>query len=319
MKKFRGILCVPFIWYKMVQKNSPDFVQNFFCEICDYKCCKHSDFTKHKNTLKHKLATNGTKMVPKTRQNSPHEEYFFCECGKKYKYKQGLYRHLKNCKLINKIVEKEDSNNIVNSDLKTMVVQLINHNSEMKNIIMKQQEQISELIPKIGHTTNNTTNKNKFNINLFLNEKCKDALSLDKFIERVEVSMKNLLTTRDKGSAEGISDIIIDNINKLSLYERPLHCTDVKRETLYIKNEDEWEKDKDKKVINNAIKKIENKQLKNIQIWLDEHPNWENNTKEQEEYMKIINNCTGSLQDTGGDDKIIRRICNELYVSNEII
>ena len=168
------------------------------------------------------------------------------------------------------------------------------------------------MIPKVGNTTNNL--KQKFNINLFLNEKCKDALSMDKFIEKIEVSMKNLLTTRDKGSVEGISNIIIDNMNKLSLYERPIHCTDLKRETLYIKNEEEWKQDKDKTCINDAIKMVENKQLRNLQLWLDEHPNWENNNKEQEEYMKLIKNCTNTLHDNGNNEKIHKKICNEFYI-----
>ena len=296
-------------------QNSPKLAKKYKCDFCDYMCNKKSDLEKHFSTQKHKFARNGTQMVQNGTQNSPKlARPYKCGCGKQYKYKQGLYRHQNNCKYENMdlIIEKPDS-----GDLKTMVVQLINDNSEMKNIIMKQQEQIGELIPKIGNTTNNTLNKNKFNINVFLNEKCKDALSIDKFIEGIEVSLKNLLTTRDKGSVEGISDIIIDNMSKLSLYERPLHCTDVKRETLYIKNAEEWEQDRNKTCINDAIKKVENKQLKNIQVWLDEHPDWETNPKLQEEYMKIVKNCTTSIYDSGDSKKIHKKLCNELYVSGQ--
>ena len=271
-------------------QNSPKLAKIFYCNFCDYSCAKKNDFDKHLSTQKHRNATNGTQMVQNGTQNSQKsQELFSCICGKKYKYKQGLYRHHKNCKLMIDNEEiKEDSN-----EFKKLVVKLINDNSEMKNIIIKQQEQIGELIPKIGNTTNNNSlTKNKFNINVFLNEKCKDALSLDKFIDNIQISIKDLLTTKDKGNIEGISNIIMENMNKLSLYERPLHCTDLKRETLYIKNKNEWEKDNNKCGINNAIKKVENKQLKNIQSWLDEHPNWENNSKEQEEYMKLIKHCT---------------------------
>ena len=165
------------------------------------------------------------------------------------------------------------------------------------------------------NTTNNV--KQKFNINLFLNEKCKDALSIEQFIEKIEISMKNLLTTLDKGSVEGISDIIIDNMNKLSLYERPMHCTDLKRETLYIKNQEEWERDNNNLLINDAIKRVENKQLKNLQLWLDEHPNWEKNNHEQEEYMKLIKNCTNTLHDNGNNERIYKKLCNEFYVSGD--
>ena len=296
-------------------QNSPKLAKIFYCEFCDYTCNKKSDIEKHNLTLKHKITQNGTQMVQNGTQNSPKlAEIFMCECGKKYKYKQGLYRHKKKCN--NTIIENNSIENLDKcsdqNDLKNLVVKLINDNSEMKNIIMKQQEQIGDLIPKVGNTTNNL--KQKFNINLFLNEKCKDALSMDKFIEKIEVSMKNLLTTRDKGSVEGISNIIIDNMNKLSLYERPIHCTDLKRETLYIKNEEEWKQDKDKTYINDAIKMVENKQLRNLQLWLDEHPNWENNNKEQEEYMKLIKNCTNTLHDNGNNEKIHKKICNEFYI-----
>ena len=296
-------------------QNSPKLADKYFCELCDYKCNKKSDYVKHCLTVKHQIAINGTQMVQNGTQNSPKlAERFTCACGKTYKYKQGLYRHQKNCKhLINQ------NNNLDKcmdqKDLKSLVVKLMNDNSEMKNIIMKQQEQIGDLIPKIGNTTNNV--KQKFNINLFLNEKCKDALSIEQFIEKIEISMKNLLTTRDKGSAEGISDIIIDNMNKLSLYERPMHCTDLKRETLYIKNQEEWERDNNNLLINNAIKRVENKQLKNLQLWLDEHPNWEKNNNEQEEYMKLIKNCTNTIHDNGNNERIYKKLCNEFYISGD--
>ena len=177
---------------------------------------------------------------------------------------------------------------------------------------MKQSQQISELIPKVGNNNNNTiNNKNKFNINVFLNEKCKDALSLDEFIDKIEVSMKNLLTTKEKGQAEGISNIIMENMSKLSLYERPLHCTDKKRETLYVKN-NEWEKDDSKEHINKALKKVESKQLKNLNLWLEEHPNYMNNPIEQEEFAKLMSECGKSIDD--GREKIIKKLCDNVYI-----
>ena len=302
----------------MVQNDTqitPKNAEKFNCKLCNFYGKKLSDFNRHCATVKHKLAQNGTQMVQNgTRITPKNAEKFTCNCGKTYKYKQGLYRHQKNCK--NLIIENNNLDNCMDqNDLKNLVVKLINDNSEMKNIIMKQQEQIGDLIPKIGNTTNNV--KQKFNINLFLNEKCKDALSIEQFIEKIEISMKNLLTTRDKGSAEGISDIIIDNMNKLSLYERPMHCTDLKRETLYIKNQEEWERDNNNLLINDAIKRVENKQLKNLQLWLDEHPNWEKNNHEQEEYMKLIKNCTNTIHDNGNNERIYKKLCNEFYVSGD--
>ena len=123
----------------------------------------------------------------------------------------------------------------------------------LKNLLIKQQDQIGELIPKVGN--NNTNIKQRFNVNIFLNEQCKDAINMHDFIKQIEVSLDNLLTTRDKGLSEGISNVFIENMNKLSLYERPLHCTDLKRETLYIKDNNVWEKDGDKSRIKSSIER----------------------------------------------------------------
>jgi len=193
--------------------------------------------------------------------------------------------------------------------MKELVIKLINQNSEL-------QKTIHEMIPNMGNNNNNNNNNNtnvkqKFNINVFLNEKCKDALSMDEFIDKIEISMKNLLTTKEKGQTQGISNIIMENMNKLSLYERPLHCTDKKRETLYVKN-NEWEKDENKEYIYKALKSVESKQLKNLNVWLEEHPNYMNNPVEQEEFAKLMSECGKSVED--GKDKIIKKLCDNVYI-----
>jgi hypothetical protein len=223
------------------------------CIFCNYKSNNKTDFNRHNNTVKHKnklMEINGNK---KTEKNA----FFQCsKCNKIYKNNSGLWKHEKKCIINNSHIDNSDKA----IDYKCMFLELINENKEMRNMLLKQQEQISELIPKVGNNNNNV-NKNKFNINVFLNEKCKDALSMDEFINKIEISMKNLLTTKEKGQTQGISNIIIENMNKLSVYERPLHCTDKKRETLYVKN-DKWEKDDSKEHINKALKKVEKKQFK---------------------------------------------------------
>lgn len=148
-----------------------------------------------------------------------------------------------------------------------------------------------------------------------MNEKCKDALTIDEFVEKIEISMKNLLTTKDKGLGEGLSNIIIENMNKLSLYERPIHCTDKKRETIYIKN-DEWEKDEGKEKVNNFLKKVEHKQVKNIDQWTDEHPNYMKSDKLQDEYINLVRGCTSSMDTC--KDKVIRKVCDNVYLTKAI-
>tara|TARA_B100001057_G_scaffold500688_1_gene617182 strand:- start:22249 stop:22854 length:606 start_codon:yes stop_codon:yes gene_type:complete len=193
--------------------------------------------------------------------------------------------------------------------MKNLVCKLINENQDLKNTLLEEnkelRKQISNMVPLIGNNNNNI--KQKFNINVFLNEKCKDALSMDQFIEGIEVSIKNLLTTRDKEQVQGVTDIIMDNMNRLSIYERPLNCTDKKRETLYIKT-DEWVCDSNKSKINDAIKKIEAKQFKNIKNWVDQHPNYMTNEKEQDEFLKIVKETSNSIEKNR--EKVIKNICN---------
>ncbi len=255
------------------QKSSNDFC----CKNCNYFTSRKSQYERHLSTDKHKRLQNndaGTILNKK----------YICDCGREYKYRQGLYNHRKTCKGEKKeniIIQSENKD-----EMKQLILKLISENQEFKNTVLQElnntvlqelnntvlqenkelRKTISEMIPKMGNNNNNTLEQ-KFNINLFLNEKCKDALSLDEFIDKIEVSMKNLLTTKEKGQVYGISNIIMENMNKLSLYERPLHCTDKKRETLYVKN-NEWEKDDSKTHINKALKKVESKQLKNLNVWV---------------------------------------------------
>jgi len=289
----------------MLTKKNEKYENKFCCVNCNFNTSKKTDYERHLLTAKHKkslIVDESLHIISK--KNELIKEYI-CVCGKKYNSRQGLYNHKKKCN--NKKEEKEKK------DYETMFIQLINENKEMRNMLIKQQEQISELIPKVGNNINNinSNNKNKFNINVFLNEKCKDALSMDEFINKIEVSMKNLLTTKEKGQTHGISNIIIENMNKLSLYERPMHCTDKKRETLYVKN-NEWEKDDNKTYINKALKKVESKQLKNLNVWLEQHPNYMNIPSEQEEFAKLMSECGKSVDD--GREKIIKKLCDNVYL-----
>ena len=173
---------------------------------------------------------------------------------------------------------------------------------------------ISEIAPKVGNNNNNIKQKNNFNINIFLNERCKDAISMDKFIQGIEVSMKNLLTTKDKGLAEGVSNIFIENMNKLSLHERPLHCTDTKREILYIKN-DEWEKDQDNKQIKEKMRTIAQKQVQSLNKWTGEHPNYLKVPNLQDEYTKLIQGISDTLDQNEG--KVLKKVCNNVYLTDK--
>lgn len=298
--------------------------QFFLCNYCNFKCSKKGDFNRHLLTEKHKRLINTNNFTSNTSNDTLLEEKYSCDCGRVYKHLSSLYKHKKKCNEI-KLNNKEEKNKNkeykdieTGNNLQEIVIKLLIDNKEIKrenqklmNTIINQNQNLNEILPQLANNTVNTINQN-FNISVFLNEKCKDAITLDEFVEKIEISIKNLLTTKDKGLGEGLSNIIIDNINKLSLYERPIHCTDKKRETIYIKNE-EWEKDEGKKNINNFLKKVENKQVKNIEKWTNRNPKYLHNDKLQEDYINLIKGCTSSIDKC--KDKVIRKLCDNVYIT----
>ena len=268
----------------------------YICEKCEYKTNNKYDYKKHLGTAKHKLDNN---IANKSQIN-----IFECICGKIYKYNTGLYKHKKKCNY------KEEENikcEIISNNEMTII-------KELKDIILKQQEQISELIPKVGN--NNTTNHNnqKVNINVFLNEYCKDAMSINDFVESIEISLKNLLTTKSKGLTMGLNDIINENMNKLSIYERPIHCTDKKRETLYVKNKI-WEKDNDKSSTTHMLKGLQMQQIKNLHKFKESHKNYEEDDDLKHEYMILLNKCTKPLSE--GEKKLFKNLCDNTYLKDD--
>jgi len=208
------------------------------------------------------------------------------------------------------IIELKDDNKELkedNKELKNMIKELIKENA-------KQQTQISELIPKLGvnNTTHNNTQNNKFNINVFLNEQCKDAINLSDFIKSLHVTLDQLDFTKQNGLAQGLSKSIIDNINKLSIYERPMHCTDTKRETLYIKDDDNWSKDGSKEKLKIVIKKTSSKNYNALMDWKNLNPDYINSEDKTDYFTKTISTIGKSTSNI--DDKIIKSLCKEIYI-----
>ena len=317
---------------------------NFTCEDCDFHTSNKYNFDKHLSTAKHKNTTKYNKNTIILQENAKKQDIFICQCGKTYPYRGSLHNHKKRCKykensdVIQKknthVNDLEISNINQNDGSKDLILKLVEENTEIKSLLFKQFEtmqhqmqeqqnimnnQINELIPRVGN--NNIINKNKLNINIFLNEQCKDALTLEQFINKIEVTLGNLLVTKNKGLTEGVSDIFIENMKKLSPYERPLHCTDVKRETVYIKSEgplqngtSHWEKDEENIKLRQALKKVTYVQQQNLEKWIAEHPNWENNSHEQNEYMILVRNCTDELVDHK-ENKVIKKLCSQIHLN----
>ena len=237
----------------------PKSSKKYFCKECDYSTCKKSQYDRHLLTSKHQMDDKWMTEKAQKAQN-----LFECSCGKRYKYRQGLHKHQLKCI---SIAHTENIENAEDIDYKEMFLKMMKQNNELMT-------QVTGLIPKVGNNNNNTI-KQKFNVNIFLNEECKDAITMNEFIKQIEVSLGNLLTTRDKGISEGVSDIFIENMNKLSVYERPIHCTDIKRETMYIKDEDKWQKDQNSVKLENAIQEVSRKSMNKLSTWKETNPDYE--------------------------------------------
>ena len=304
----------------MTTKKVPNNSNFFSCEICNYNTSRKSQFDRHLLTAKHKNNEKYNHLELKSSDFSNNVCNFSCICGKMYPYRSSLYNHKKKCIFIknnneNNLILNVKENNDTNEDLKNLVCKLIKENNEIKNSIMKENNelraQVNELIPKVGN--NNTINNNqKLNINIFLNEQCKDALNMNDFIKSIEISLEQLDYTKKNGLALGLSNAIVENMNKLSLYERPMHCTDIKRETLYIKEEDKWTKDENKEKIKNAIKKASGKNYNALQNWKSNNPDFINDDLKQEDFTNIISTI-GKLSEEI-DNRIIKSLCKETYI-----
>ena len=275
-------------------KSCSKVAPNFVCEICDYLTTKKSSFNKHLSTDKHILKQNETKSCSKVAPN------FVCECGHKCKSRTTLWRHRKTC-------------NNFNSE----------HQSDEEDISFNKQV-IKELlnIVKNGTTNNshNTNNNNKtFNLNIFLNETCKDAMNISDFVSSVKLNLMDLEHTGRQGYVQGITSIVLKNLNKLEDHLRPLHCSDVKREVMYIKDNDEWIKETEEKpILTKAIKTIANENIKNISEWRKENPDCISaDSKKNNLYLKIVSNSMNGLTKEEGDkniNKIISNIAKEVII-----
>ena len=292
----------------MLTEKSQKIPNNFVCIFCDYNTSNKKDYNKHLLTDKHKMLTNVDKEIPKI----PKKE-FTCECGKKYKHRQSLSVHKKKCNFNNIETQniKIDDDNIIDNNLeyKSMFVTMMKQNEELR-------KQVTDLLPKVGNTTNNTFNNTvnqNLNINLFLNEKCKDALNMSDFIKSIEISLDQLDLTKKNGLVDGLSNAIVEKMNKLSLYERPLHCIDLKHETLYIRENNRWEIDDNKEKIKGAIKKVSNKNYCALQNWKEQNPDFRENDKKKDYFVQSLSNISKDSKELD-NSKIIKTICENVFV-----
>jgi hypothetical protein len=288
-------------------KKTPKNAGSFECKSCDFKCCKLSDWNRHIMRPKH---INSIKKTPQILDN------FVCECGNIYKFKSGLYRHKPKCLKTQK--------NAQEPSVTDLVTKLINQNSELQQMLIEQNNKMFELVKEAKCiTNNNTTNNNTFNLNVFLNEKCKDAVNLVDFVDSLEVQLSDLEETSQLGYTEGVSRIIINGLNELDVFKRPIHCSDLKRETLYIKDQDEWTKeDSDKTHLSKAIKVVSKKNVQQIFEWQKKYPDYNDpESKQSDRYMEMIcntMNASTAQEQEKNMNKIIKNITKEVVIDKNI-
>ena len=301
--------------------------------ICGRKYANRSGLWKHVKVcgnIEHKSVdgvqeTETPQPVDGPKKQPP--KNFDCGCGKKYKERTGLWKHQKVCNwgeesepgpdAINQPLEKINHNNAM------FVMEIIKQNQDfIHKLVMDQTSKMMEMVKESSHTNitnnNNNNNTNNFNINMFLNEKCRNAMNIMDFVNSLPLQLDDLDNTANVGYVNGISNIFLRGLNELDIYERPIHCSDLKRETIYIKDNNVWEKDEDKGKVKKTIQYITQKNLKQLNDWVKENPESKDiKTKKHDHYMKILSKCTGGIDDEENEKffgKIIKNVSKEVYI-----
>jgi hypothetical protein len=301
---------------KIPSKMSNNEELLFCCNICDYKCCKKFNLDRHFLSRRHIQLTEGDKITSKKEQN---EEKYTCQnCFKEYSSRNGLWKHKSKCIVLEKKPEEPSD--------KQLIMMLIKENSELR----KEQSDIKELILEIvkngitnnsNNTTNNTTHTNShnkaFNLNFFLNETCKNAMNITDFVDSIKLQLSDLMEVGELGYVEGISKIIVKNLNNLDETIRPVHCTDKKRETMYVKDQGEWSKEDDNKTkLKRAINKVADKNIMLLPRFREKYPEYRNSSsKISDVHDKLVIEVMETADDK--KEKIIKNISKATTIKDK--
>jgi hypothetical protein len=325
-KEFKAFFLYPIIDMEDTKKM-PKNAEKYTCETCAFKCSKKSNYAAHVSTAKHqnglkryKMIQNDTKKMPKNA-----EDVYDCECGKSYKYHSGLWRHQSHnkCCASNTNINEEQTNETDSNGLANLVLEVVKQN---KDLTSQNQDLTNKILEICKNGTNNTntmiTNNNSnnktFNLNVFLNEQCKDAMNIMEFVESVKIQFADLESVGKLGFVEGISSIIVKNLKAMDIHKRPVHCSDSKREVMYIKDEDKWEKEnEDKHKLRKVIKHIAQKNSKMIPEFKSKYPDCVySDSIKSDQYNKLVIESMGGKGDNDSEkeDKIIKKLAKEILI-----
>ena len=303
-----------------VTNKMPKNAYNFYCEKCNFTCSKKSNYNKHLMTAKHINVTDVTKSYIKNAKR------YTCDyCNKVYTSRMGLWRHKQKCQKC-QINEVQDDNNILNDNIVTIqnnpdmiqtMMQLIKQNQEFKELIVELSKKDTTTNNNNNNNTINNNNHQKFNLNFFLNDTCKDAMNMSDFIENMNVQFEDIENIGRDGYVTGMTNMILSRIKNLEVTKRPMHCTDLKRETIYIKDNNVWEKDNDNTKLHNMIQCIAHKNYAILPAWRDKNPDClDSDTSKFDFCIKMMTNLLGDAGEgqVRLDNKVIRNLSKHINV-----
>jgi len=303
----------------MDNKKSQKIANLFECKKCDYRCSNRYDYNKHLLTRKHTMDKNDNEIS----QNIA-TSYQCDNCNSIYKHKSGLCKHRKTCNIKLNVCSPNDENNIMENLVRELMIQnqqqLLLHKETLQQN-QELQKQVIELCKSGTHNTINTNtncNNKAFNLNLFLNEQCKNAINLNEFMKNIEVSREDLMNTGQLGFVGGISKIIMDQLNGLGIHERPIHCTDLKRDVVYIKENNEWNKESDNVKLRSVIQEVSRKSMGTLIDWKKENPDYaDGDSRFSQDCLSMQRNSIAGYERETLFPKVIRAINKEIVIDKQ--
>ena len=327
----------------MDNKKMPKNADIFGCEICNFKCSKKSNYNKHILTAKHKMVTNDN-----INNSKKINRLACCKCSKEFKHRSGLSRHSKKCSPKQEPTEETPIETSEETPIETshpppmmpdmnVFIELLKQNQEFKELMVEQSKQNQELQKQLieatkasgshienqtnNNTTNNNNNNQKFNLNFFLNDTCKDAMNMSDFIKNMDINFEDIENIGKNGYVTGMTDMILSRIKNLDVIKRPMHCTDLKRETMYIKDNNEWEKDTpDNKKLHKMMSIISKRNYSTIPLWRDEHPECQNMQHPQCDFsVDMLRNVLGDVGEgqIKLDNKVIKNLSKHILLDKQ--
>lgn len=331
-----------------IPKKNP---QKFSCSVCDYHTSNRKDFMKHESTRKHLLAADGNTWQQKNPQKSPNplSAPFVCSgCAKSYQHRSSYWKHIRLC-VTEETAEQQKTKILENIFTPDMITNLISQNKELQKLLVDQNttfmerttaiidqnsklvEQNKQLIEEnrpstvvVHNSTSSNITNNQFNLNFFLNEQCKNAVNMVDFLNSLKVTVKDLENTGQLGYVDGISRIFVNGLLDMNVCERPVHCTDLKRETVYVRDDNKWNKDdSEKRIMKDAVQKVARKNLQQIKEWIHAHPECKNTSSpESETFVQLSQHATGgsSTQENNRlEEKIIKNVLKSIVIDKSTV